>query len=83
MVWFIYLKKWKKERIVEINDTILNVISLLSSGRSIEGDYLLDLINHHYQPGSIIYSIISSSNNVQMATTSLRFSRWKNLEKFS
>ena len=66
-----------------MSDTILYVISA-SSGISIEGDYLLDLINIHCLPGSIIYSVISSSNDDSMSVTSLtsRLSASRNLEKF-
>jgi len=63
-------------------DTIIYVISS-SSGISIKGDYLLDLINVHCLPGSIIYSAISSANDDSMSTTSsLRHSSLRNLEKF-
>jgi hypothetical protein len=63
-------------------DTIIYVISS-SSGISIEGDYLLDLINVHCLPGSIIYSGVSSSNDDSMSTTSSsRHSSLRNLEKF-
>jgi hypothetical protein len=53
-----------------------------SNGISIEGDYLLDLINNHCLSGNIIYSVISSSNDDSMSTTSSRLSSLKNLEKF-
>lgn len=64
-------------------DTIIYVISS-SSGISIEGDYLLDLINVHCLPGSIIYTIVSSSNDDSMSTitTTSRQSSIRNLEKF-
>lgn len=63
-----------------MSDTVLYAISS-SHGISMEGDYLLDLINVHCVPGSIIYSIISSSNDETMSTTS-RISTSKHLEKF-
>lgn len=64
-------------------DTIIYVISS-SSGISIEGDYLLDLINVHCLPGSIVYTVVSSSNDDSMSTitTSSRHSSIRNLEKF-
>ncbi|UJR24736.1 hypothetical protein I4U23_006110 [Adineta vaga] len=67
----------------KLSDTIIYVISS-SSGISIEGDYLLDLINVHCLPGSIIYSVISSSNDDTMSVTSAtsRLSSTRNLEKF-
>jgi hypothetical protein len=47
-----------------------------------EGDYLLDFINVHCLPGSIIYSVISSSTDESMSTTSSRLSSTRNFEKF-
>ena len=64
-----------------MSDTIMYVISS-SAGISLEGDYLLDIINVHCSPGSIIYSVISSSNDETMSTTSSRVSSSRNLEKF-
>ncbi len=64
-----------------MSDTIIYVISS-SHGISIEGDYLLDLINVHCLPGSIIYSVVSSSNDETMSTTSSRVSASRDLEKF-
>jgi hypothetical protein len=66
-----------------MSDTIMYVISS-SHGISIEGDYLLDLINVHCSPGSIIYCCISSSNDDSMSITSStsRLSSSRNLEKF-
>ena len=64
-----------------MSDTIMYVISS-SHGISIEGDYLLDTINVHCSPGSIIYSVISSSNDESMSTTSSCASTSRNLEKF-
>lgn len=66
-----------------MSDTIIYVISA-SSGISIEGDYILDLINVHCLPGSIIYSVVSSSNDDNMSVTSStsRLSASRNLEKF-
>jgi hypothetical protein len=58
-----------------MSDTIIYCISS-SSGISIEGDYLLDLINVDCLPGNIIYSVVSSSNE------SSRLSSLRNLEKF-
>jgi hypothetical protein len=63
-----------------MSDTIMYVISS-SSGISIEGDYLLDLINVHCLPGSIIYTVVSSSNDDSISTTSSRHSLSRNLEK--
>lgn len=63
-----------------MSDTIMYVISS-SNGISIEGDYLLDIINVHCSPGSIIYSLISSSNDETMSTTSSRVSSLRNVEK--
>lgn len=54
-----------------VSDTIIYAISL-SHGVSIEGDYLLDLIHVHCLPGSIIYSVVSSSNDESLLTTSSR-----------
>ena len=62
--------------VAKISDTIIYVIS--SNGISIEGDYLLDLINIHCSPGSIIYSVVTSQDN---DTTSSRVSLNRNLEK--
>jgi hypothetical protein len=59
-----------------MSDTIIYVIS--SNGISIEGDYLLDLINVHCLPGSIIYSVVSSSND---ESASSRASTSRNFEK--
>jgi hypothetical protein len=64
-----------------MSDTIIYVISS-SHGISIEGDYILDLINVHCLPGSIIYSVVSSSNDESMSTTSSRVSASRNLENF-
>ncbi|CAF4027911.1 unnamed protein product [Adineta steineri] len=67
----------------KLSDTIIYVISA-SSGISIEGDYLLDLINVHCLPGSIIYSVVSSSTDDSMSVTSStsRHSLSRNLERF-
>ncbi len=63
-----------------MSDTIIYVIS--SNGISIEGDYLLDLINDNCQPRSIIYSVVSTSNDESMSTTSSRVSTSRNFENF-
>jgi hypothetical protein len=60
-----------------MSDTIIYVISS-SNGISIEGDYLLDLINVHCLPGSIIYSIVSSSKDESISS---RVSSSRNFEK--
>ncbi|CAF3025933.1 unnamed protein product [Rotaria socialis] len=67
----------------KMSDTIIYIISS-STGLSIEGDYLIDLINIHCLPQSIIYSVISSSNDDNMSTISStsKVSSFKNLEKF-
>ena len=72
-----------EERLVlQISDTIIFVISS-SKGISIEGDYLLDLIHLHCLPGSVIYSLINSSNDDRMSTSSTsRLSVSRELEKF-
>ncbi|CAF3578300.1 unnamed protein product [Rotaria sp. Silwood1] len=67
----------------KISDTIIYVLSS-SHGISIEGDYLLDLINVHCLPGNVIYSIIES-NDESMSTISSSTSKnssLKNLEKY-
>jgi pre-rRNA-processing protein TSR1 len=65
----------------KVSDTIIYVISA-SHGISIEGDYLLDVINVHCVNGNVIYSVVSSSNDDSMSTTSSRLSSSRNLEKF-
>ena len=64
-----------------MSDTVMYVI-LSSAGISIEGDYLPDIINVHCSSGSVIYLLISSSNNESMSTTSSRVSSSRNLGKF-
>ncbi|CAF3913900.1 unnamed protein product [Rotaria sordida] len=67
----------------KMSDTIIYVLSS-SNGISIEGDYLLDLINVHCLSGNVIYSIIES-NDDSMSTISSSTSRnssLKNLEKY-
>lgn len=67
----------------KISDTIIYVISS-SKGISIEGDYLLDLINLHCLPGSVIYTLINSSDDDDRmsTTTTTRLSVSRDLEKF-
>jgi len=62
-----------------MSDTIIYVISS-SNGISIEGDYLLDLINLHCSVNNQIYSVISSSNENSISSSS-RLSSIKYLEK--
>jgi hypothetical protein len=64
-----------------MSDAIIYVVSSLH-GISIEGDYLLDLINDNCQPRSIIYSVVSTSNDESMSTTSSRVSTSRNFENF-
>ena len=75
----------EKERttisVLQMSDTILYVISS-SSGISIEGDYLLDLINVHCLAPNLIYSVVSAVNDDSISTTSSRLSTTRNLERF-
>ena len=63
-----------------MSDTIVYAISS-SHGVSIEGDYLLDLINGYCSPGSSIYSVISSSNDDSISTISSCLSSLGNFEQ--
>lgn len=68
-----------------MSDTIIYLLSS-STGLSIEGDYLVDLINIHCLPQSIIYSVIKSSNddndNMSTISSTSKISSFKNLEKY-
>ncbi|CAF4550051.1 unnamed protein product, partial [Rotaria sp. Silwood2] len=51
---------------------------------SIEGEYLLDLINVYCLPGNIIYSIIDSNDETMstISSSTSKTSSFKNLEKY-
>lgn len=67
----------------QLSDTIVYLVSS-EKGISIEGDYLLDLIDHHCSPSSVIYCLQTSTNDDQMShlTSTTKNSTNKLLEKF-